>query len=100
MNIMRGVTTTLTGTNRVGPFSFFTDEALQALAPAIDTFAPDVVARRAPQTSLVHEYNCEVGHRRARSELAAKRAGGTPSPSEINCEQAGEPFISIHQQPR
>lgn len=58
---------------RVGPFSFFDDDELAALAPAIDTFAPDVVERREPQSQLVHDYMCEVGHRKNVRDLEARR---------------------------
>jgi hypothetical protein len=74
MKIMVDLLTTIRSQRSVGAFSLFTDEALEALAPAIDTFAADVVARREPQTSLVHDYNCEVGHRRNRRDLAEQRA--------------------------
>lgn len=71
---MRDIRTVLRTNRSAGPFSFFTDEALAALAPAIDAFTDDVLARREPQTSLVHDYNCEVGHRKNQRVLAERRA--------------------------
>lgn len=60
---MLHIPTVLRERKSVGPFSFFDDDELEALAPAIDTLAADVVARREPQCQLVHDYICEVGHR-------------------------------------
>jgi hypothetical protein len=71
---MLHIPTVLRTRRRVNAFSFFDDDELAALAPAIDTFSADVVAGHEPQTTLVHDYNCEVGHRRAERELAERRA--------------------------
>jgi hypothetical protein len=53
-------------------FGDWPDDHLDALAPAIDTFVDDVVEKREPHLTIVHEYNVEVIARKNRNLLAER----------------------------
>jgi hypothetical protein len=60
----------------ISPFEGFTDEALEALKPAIDALAPAVAKGWPIETGLVHEFWCELIARRNYRLLAEPIAKG------------------------